>query len=144
MGINICEMTFEDLELLSLTLSSDFDEFWSYSTLKNELENPNSLYFVAKLENNIIGFGGIWKSIDDVHIMDIVTAKKFRNQGVGSLLLEKLIDITKQEKYKYITLEVNNKNTIAQKLYLKYNFKEVGRRKNYYGTEDAIIMTLPL
>ena len=44
-----------------------------------------------------------------------------------------------------ITLEVNVKNENAIKLYKKYNFEEVGRRKKYYNNiDDAIIMTLKL
>lgn len=137
-------MTLVDFDKISPILSSDFDTFWNKHVLKSELENPSSTYFVAKNKFEIVGFAGIWRSVDDVHITDIVVKKDFRNNGIGSLLLEKLIEVAKEENYKYITLEVNNKNTIAQKLYLKYNFKEVGKRKNYYGTDDALIMTLAI
>ena len=42
-----------------------------------------------------------------------------------------------------ITLEVNENNLPAQKLYEKYKFKNLGIRKNYYKNgENAIIMTL--
>lgn len=145
MEIEILKMTLFDLDEITPILSTEFDDFWNINTLKGELKNQNSTYFIAKNQNEIIGFGGIWRSIDDVHITDIVIKKTFRGNGIGSLLLEKLIKTSKSEKFKSITLEVNNKNTIAQKLYLKYNFKEVGIRKNYYnGTEDAIIMTLEI
>lgn len=144
MEIDIFKMTLSDFEEISPILSSNFDDFWSINTLKGELENPSSSYFIAKINKEIVGFAGVWRSVDDIHITDIVVKKDLRNHGIGSLLLEKLIDLAKLEKFKFITLEVNTKNTLAQKLYLKYNFKEVGIRKNYYKTEDAIIMTLNL
>ena len=60
-------------------------------------------------------------------------------------MLEKLIKIAKERKLNSITLEVNTKNIPAINLYKKYNFKEVGLRKNYYkNCEDALIMTLEL
>ena len=135
-------MTISDFNSISPFLSSDFDNFWKPETLKSELKNPNSTYFIAKQDEEILGFAGIWRSVDDVHITDIVVNKSFRNAGIGGLLLEKLIGLAKKEKYKSITLEVNDANTIAQKLYLKYNFRKEGLRKNYYGQNDAIIMTL--
>ena len=45
--MEITEMTLNDLELMKDTLYSDFDNFWSYNVLKNELENNNTTYIVA-------------------------------------------------------------------------------------------------
>ena len=99
------------------------------------------IYIVAKENGEIVGFAGIWYSVDDAHITNIVVRKSYRNKGIGSLLLEKLIELAKTKTS--LTLEVNTKNEIAQKLYLKYGFKNLGIRKKYYdGIEDAYIMTL--
>ena len=145
-NITIEIMDLEDLELISPILLSDFDDFWTVSTLKQELKNDNSYYFVAKIDNNIVGFAGIWKAVDDVHITDIVVKKDFRSLGIGSILLEHLINVSKNlDNITSITLEVNEENKIAQNLYKKYNFIPVGIRKNYYGVDKhAIIMTRDL
>ena len=50
MNLEIYNMTILDLNSIKETLSSDFDDFWSYSILQSELENPNSEYFVAKTD----------------------------------------------------------------------------------------------
>lgn len=145
MDLEIYNMTFLDLNLIKNNLIKDFDDFWTYDILNDELNNPNSEYFVAKLENNILGFAGIWKSVDDVHITDIVVKKTNRNSGVGSKLLEKLISTAISENFKAITLEVNENNLPAINLYLKYGFKNVGFRKKYYDNKyNAIIMTKDL
>ena len=136
-------MTISDLDNIKDILYTDFDDFWSYNIFKSELENENSKYIVAKLNSEIIGFAGIWQVMDEAHITNIVTKKNFRNLGIGSLLLEKLINICKnQENINSVTLEVNEDNIIAQKLYEKFNFKNLGKRKNYYNGKAAIIMTL--
>lgn len=142
--IDIIPMTIADLDAISPTLISDFDDFYNISTLKSELENENSQYFIAKYNNEIVGFAGIWKSVDEAHITDIVVKKDFRKLGIGSLLLEHLINISKSlENINALTLEVNEENIPAQNLYKKYNFLTVGMRKNYYGlNKNAIIMTL--
>lgn len=145
MSLEIYNMTDYDLSLIKDILIDDFDDFWTYDILQEELNNPNSKYFVAKLENNILGFAGIWKSVDDVHITDIVVKKSNRQNGIGSKLLEKLIQTAKMQNFKSITLEVNEHNLPAINLYLKYGFKNVGFRKKYYGNKDnAIIMTKEL
>lgn len=145
-NVEILEMTISDLELVKDTLLIDFDDFWNYNTFKNELLNSNSKYIVAKANNKIVGFAGIWKSVDDVHITNIVTRKSFRRQNIGSILLSNLIKIAKSEKdITSITLEVNSNNIPAQKLYEKFGFKVVGLRKKYYNNiDDAIIYTKDL
>lgn len=138
-------MTIADLDTISDILFSDFDDFWNVSTLKNELQNPNSQYIIAKLNNEIVGFGGIWKAVDDIHITDIVVKKNFRGQKIGSILLEQLISLAKKQNITSITLEVNSTNIPAQNLYEKFGFKKVGLRKKYYNNiDDAIIMTKDL
>ena len=145
-NVDISIMSVSDLELIQESLLTDFDDFWNFSTFKNELLNPNSKYIVAKSNNKIIGFAGIWKSVDDVHITNIVTAKKYRKQNIGSLMLSKLIEMAEAEKdITSITLEVHSNNIPAQKLYEKFGFKVVGLRKKYYNNiDDAIIYTKDL
>lgn len=142
MEILINEMTLSYLLQIKDILSIEFDNFWTYTIFENELKNPNSKYFVALLDNEIVGFAGIWKAVDDIHITNIVTKITKRHMGIASKLLENLINIAKNEKLN-LTLEVKQSNINAIKLYEKYNFKKVGLRKNYYGqNENAIIMTL--
>lgn len=145
-NIKISRMTISDLNEIKDILYSDFDDFWNINTFKNELLNPNSKYIVAKINNKIVGYAGIWKSVDDVHITNIVTKSILRKQSIGSMLLSSLIEMACSEKgITSITLEVNSNNIPAQKLYQKFGFKIVGLRKKYYNNiEDAIIMTKEL
>ena len=139
--IEIENMTFEDFDNIKENLQTDFDEFCTSSILKSELENENSRYIVAKENGKIIGFAGIILLPDDAEITNIVTKKTERKKGIGSLLLDKLIEMAKKEKTS-ISLEVNERNEVAIKLYEKYGFEKVGIRKKYYnGIDNAIIMT---
>ena len=130
MNLELNNMGVSDLESISDILEIDFDDFWNYNIFKSELENSNSIYIVAKYNNEIVGFGGIWKSVDDVHITNIVTKKDKRHNGIATKILNKLIDITKQLNYSSITLEVNENNINAINLY----------RNN----DNALIMTKKL
>ena len=142
MKINIEKMTLKDLELIKDNLQQDFDDFWNYNILNKELQNENSYYLVTKDENKqIVGFAGVQFILDEADITNIVTKKSARNSGIGTKLMEELIQICKQKNVLKITLEVNENNTIALKLYKNMGFVEIGQRKKYYnGKDTAIIM----
>lgn len=141
----IREMNLDDLESIKDILQSDFDDFWNYNIFFEELKNQYSKYFCGIEENQIVGFAGVWQSIDVMHITNIVVRKDKRGQYFGEKLLRKLIDYSKdKEEVISLTLEVHEDNIIAQELYKKYNFKALGKRKNYYKNKDAIIYTLEL
>ena len=139
--IQIKEMSLCDLENIKDILISDFDDFWNYNILKEELESPISKYIIAKTnDGEIIGFAGIKIIVDTADIMNIVVKKSWRNQGVGNLLLSNLISLCKNSNLSSLSLEVNEDNLPAIHLYEKVGFKKIGLRKNYYNWKDGIIM----
>ncbi len=143
--IDIQEMSLNDLEKIKDILISDFDDFWNYNILKDELESPNSKYIIAKTnDGEIIGFAGIKIIINTADIMNIVVKKSWRNQGVGSLLLNNLVSICKDLNLLSLSLEVNEDNHPAIHLYEKFGFKNIGLRKNYYKNNDGIVMEYSL
>ena len=140
MEIQIFEMSLSDLESIKNILSSDFDDFWSYNILKSELESPNSKYIIAKIENEIVGFAGVKIVFEEANIMNIVTKKIYRNNGIGKYLLENLIAFCKKLSVNTILLEVNENNFAALHLYENFGFKILSVRKNYYKNQSAIVM----
>ena len=146
MDFKISKMSIEDLKSIKNILASDFDNFWSFDVLEEELECKNSYVIVAKnSENNIVGFAGLKVILDEADIMNIVVKKTFRHNGIGSILLENLISYSKNLNLKSVTLEVNENNLSAIHLYDKFSFDNLGIRKKYYnGESDAIIMSKQL
>ena len=143
MDFKISKMSIEDLKNIKNILASDFDNFWSFDVLAEELECENSYVIVAKGDNGeIVGFACLKVILDEADIMNIVVKKSFRHNGIGSILLEHLISYAKDKNLNTITLEVNEHNLSAIKLYDKFNFDHIGIRKKYYnGESDAIIMS---
>ena len=139
-NIEIMNMTLEDLNQIHPILTSDFDAFWSYNILKDELTAENSKYLIAKLNQEIVGFAGIKIMVAEADIMNIVIKKNYRNQGIGSLLLEKLINLAKELNLVSITLEVMEENYPAIHLYKNFGFQQISIRKNYYENKNAFIM----
>ena len=140
MAIKIEKMNLNHLNELQEILISDVDDFWSFSTLKEELENENSSYIIGKINNEIIGFAGLKIIFDQADIMNIVIKKTYRNQGIGTLLLENLILLAKDLNISTLFLEVTEQNKPAIHLYEKLGFEKLGVRKKYYNNNNGIIM----
>lgn len=130
----------EVLEISSLSFSLP----WSKSSYIQELTNPVAKYFVAKIDNKVVGFIGTWIILDESHITNVAVHPNYRKQGIASILLKELLNYCKNQRCVAYTLEVRSGNIAARLLYEKYNFKQDGIRKGYYedNKEDAIIMWL--
>lgn len=96
----------------------------------------------APADTPLVGYGGLWLTVDDAHITTIAVDPAQRGRGVGELLLNALVDHAYELGARQITLEVRVSNTSAQRLYLKYGFQPAGTRTRYYtdNGEDALIM----
>jgi len=140
-NVEISKMSLTDFNNIKDILYSDFDDFWNENTFVNELESENSYYLVAKINNDVIGFAGIIPILDEADISNIVVHKNFRNKKIGTLLLEKLLDLAISLNLKNLNLEVRESNLVAITLYKKFGFEECGIRKKYYNNaENAILM----
>lgn len=102
---------------------------------------PLSPELEAELRS-IVGYAGLWLMVDEAHITTIAVHPDYQGRSVGELLLLGLIDHALKIGAKWLTLEVRVSNEVAQSLYRKYTFKEMGVRKGYYSDnrEDALVM----
>ena len=80
MNLIIEQMNLNHLETISDILHSDFDNFWTVQTFKQELENSNTYYIVAKIDNEIVGFGG---EVNEKNINAIKLYEKFGFKKIG-------------------------------------------------------------
>lgn len=140
MDLIFSNMNMSDLEEIKDILVSDFDDFWTYSILKDELNCSSSHYIVAKSNNEIVGFCGIKVVLDSADIMNIVVKKDFRNLGIGTALLNEIITLCSSLNLSSITLEVRKDNEYAISLYRNFGFETLGVRKKYYNGIDGFIM----
>lgn len=117
---------------------------WSEQAFRNELGHPHGVFKVAKLDNKIIGYGGVWLVIDEAHITTVAVAEEFRKRGIGKEIVRQLLEEARQRGMTCSTLEVRASNTPAIKLYENLGFKTIATRKGYYpdNKEDALVMWL--
>ena len=87
-------MSLDDLEKINSIGLENFDDFWNINTLRSELSKSdiNTIYFIATNNCDILGFIGALRIIDELNIMNIAVRKDLRRCGIGSALLEFLIN----------------------------------------------------
>jgi [ribosomal protein S18]-alanine N-acetyltransferase len=109
--------------------------------LRGPIEPTPSPALEAELRS-IAGYAGLWLMTDEAHITTIGVDPDYQGNGLGELLLVKLIDCAREIGARWLTLEVRVSNHVAQRLYEKYTFKEMGIRRRYYSDngEDALVM----
>jgi len=94
-------------------------------------------------DDSIAGFAGIWVMADEAHITNIAVRKRYQCQGIGELMLIHITELARVLKADIMTLEVRVSNSVAQSLYKKYGYTQVGVRRAYYtdNREDGVLMS---
>ena len=97
-------------------------------------------------DEELIGFAGFWLMAGEIHVSTIAVMPAERGRGFGEWLLLNLLLLACNLNPLLVTLEVRRTNLVAQALYAKYRFEEVGVRRRYYRDtgEDALLMTVDL
>ena len=130
------------LEIERLSFSSP----WPAFAFEQELTaNRLAHYRVARLDDRVVAFGGIWLMVDEAHVTTFGVHPDHRRRGIGRLLLLHMAEAAIELGSSRMTLEVRVSNTAAQSLYRSFGFRVSGRRIAYYSDdgEDALVMTTP-
>lgn len=146
MEIEISKLTHDDLDGIFEVEKDAFPIPWPISSFEEELNNILATYLVAKSEDKVIGYIGMWFVMDECHITNIAVHSEYRKRGIATRLINEMLKLCEEHETTYIMLEVRASNLPAQKLYSKFGFSDEIIRKGYYknpdGTrEDAIVMS---
>lgn len=117
---------------------------WKRETFESELYNSFSRFLIAQTDQKAAGFMIFWHLPQELHLINIAVRPEFRRMGIGTRLMEYMLDYAKRNACDYITLEVRVSNVGAQIFYGRFGFKRSYIREKYYvdNDEDAIVMEL--
>lgn len=124
---------------------------WPARAFQEEQRNRVAYYFVLTPAPDagpgvIVGYVGLWALSDAVQIVTIAVRPESQRSGLGELLVQRAFALAEEVGAEAVTLECRESNAPARRLYSKYGFAEVGRRRRYYrdNGEDALILTAPV
>ena len=151
------EMTLNDLDLVDELEPRCFPTPWTRSMYESELKHNHFSHFLVIRSGRtaateawpaLLAYSGYWLLGDEAHIVTLASHPDLRRRGLGEWMLLSLLQSAREQGADLITLEVRAGNQIAQALYRRYGFTEVGRRRQYYPAsrsgpaEDALLLTL--
>jgi [ribosomal protein S18]-alanine N-acetyltransferase len=146
--VNLREMTWRDIPALAaLELELFADDPWSEQTWWAELAaRPRRLYVVGEQGGAVVGYAGVDRGGEVADVMTIAVAPAAQGQGLGQVLIDRLIAESRSGGAERLMLEVRADNIGAQRLYAKAGFAMLTVRRRYYqpGDVDAHIMRLHL
>lgn len=94
--------------------------------LSEVFKAEGSVYFVAALDGEIIGGGGIYPTSNlaegTCELVKLYLSSAGRGKGIGKLLMEKCLLAAKELGYKKVYLETMPELTIAIPMYEKFGF----------------------
>lgn len=130
------------------------EEGFSVEKLTAALNNPDSEFYFAFLENNVIGYLKInhgqsqteLKNERAMEIERIYVLKDFHGKNIGQLLYQKAIDIASVKKVDYVWLGVWEENFRAINFYKKNGFVEFDKHIFVLGNDEQtdIMMRLKM
>ncbi len=96
-------------------------------TLFEMFQTTGSVYFVAEVNNEIVGGGGIYPTDglppDTCELVKMYLLPRARGAGLGRTLIEKCLAAAKEAGYKQVYLESMPELKQALKVYAKYGFE---------------------
>lgn len=115
---------------------------WTRGMFIEEMNSPRSRFWVMFVGGELVGYGGFWLGVEEIHITSVTVRQDLRGHGLGRRMLHHLLEEGRRRDAASATLEVRESNRAARELYLSEGFETVGRRKRYYprSGEDAIVM----
>lgn len=149
--IMLREMEKDDIDAVLEIERACFSHPWKRAHFQEHLQyRPLAEGWLAEREEEIVGFLLSWyiaiyaQATGEVHILNIAVKPQWQRNGIGVTLLNRAVRYGMAMQCEMATLEVRESNLAAQGFYRKFNFQVTGRRNNYYGSEDALIMEASL
>lgn len=138
-------LSIADAPVAAALVSDALGPSWDEATLSDELARPGALCVGASLDGELVAALLAWVVAAELEINVVVVAASARRSGLGTRLVDHVLQRARAEGAEQAFLEVRQSNTAARALYLRCGFAETGLRRGYYRDgEDAILMSREL
>lgn len=142
LSIQTFKETFEEVNTEE-DMQKYLDENLSIEKLKTELENPNSEFYFAENNDEILGYLKLnfkdaqTEKVEENHfeIERIYVLKAFLGQKIGQILFDKAIEIGREKNLEYVWLGVWEENHRAIRFYGKNGFEIFGKHDFVLGED---------
>jgi [ribosomal protein S18]-alanine N-acetyltransferase len=143
-GVHIRWMIRRDMPEVMRTERASFEFAWTEDDFLRCLRQRNCIGMVAEENDVVVGFMIYELHRTRLNVLNFAVHPAARRQGIGSLLVAKLVyKLVSHHRHK-ITLAVRERNLAAQMFFRSHGFHATKLLRNYYedSGEDAYQMEL--
>ena len=136
-----------DLEACLALDALALNGLWTHNQWSAELEDPRRPCLGLRNANggHLLAVACGWLVADELHITAVAVDPQQRRQGLGTQVLQALLQEAVRRGAVHATLEVAASNQAAQALYATAGFRTAGVRRAYYRNgDDALIQWMRL
>lgn len=106
---------------------------WGGDGFDTELAQSCARIWCAQEGNEMIGFVALRFAADMAEILNVAVCPARVRRGVGRALLNAAVDDLRSLGVQHVTLEAEEGNAPAERLYAAAGFAPLGLRRNFYG-----------
>jgi ribosomal-protein-alanine N-acetyltransferase len=132
-----------DVEAVARLEREAFSSPWTADTFRRLMVREGTEIWVADLPPaGVVGYAVLWCVLDHGELANIAVHPEHRGRGLGSCLLDRVMERARERGVRNMYLEVRVSNQRAADLYERRGFQEIGRRRDYYDRprEDARVL----
>ena len=145
--VDVVPATADQAEACAALHEKSFKTAWDAASLARLIgaDAATSLIAVTGPQHQVIGLVLAFSAVDEAEILTLAVDPGWRRLGIGTRLIDTLIERLAEIGIRELFLEVAAGNDAARRLYRSLRFAETGRRRGYYadgddGPEDAVIL----
>lgn len=129
-----------DLDAVMAVMDDSFDsafgEAWTAAQCAGLLPMTGVWLLLATRDDQVVGFALARRILNEAELLLLAVRRGHQRQGIGEMLLAAFVEASAKRGAQRLHLEVRDGNH-AVKLYGKFGFAQVGRRRNYYTGRDG-------
>ena len=136
-------MTEDDVPSVMRIEKTAFSRPWHPDTFRSLTKRSDTeLWVGVTTGGEIAGYTVFWCVGDQAELANIAVAGALQARGIGSALLDKVVEVARSRGVVSLYLEVRMSNDRAHRMYLNRGFEQVGIRQGYYlgPKEDARVL----
>ena len=144
------DMRLDDLDAVMAIESRAYDFPWTRGNFADAVGANNVTQVIFDASGDMVGYFVAMPGVEEMHLLNITVDPLRQRQGFGLDLLDAVLCAAVCHRAALLWLEVRPSNHRAVRLYERYGFHPVARRRNYYPAfdaegrackEDAIVMS---
>lgn len=148
-GVYLERMMAPDIDEVVAIETNLYEHPWTCGNFCDSLNSGYEAWTARDSARSLAGYFLVMLAVDEAHLLNVAVRRDLHGQGLGRMMLNKIVSLACGHRLESVFLEVRPSNRRALAAYQAFGFSQVALRKAYYpaagaGREDAIIMRLQL